>query len=67
LLATSSGIDSMVMLHLFQKLDAKIAIAHCNFQLRGDESDNDQNFIKRYATENEIPLFEIVFDTKSLL
>lgn len=64
LLATSSGIDSMVMLHLFQKLDAKIAIAHCNFQLRGDESDNDQNFIKRYATENEIPLFEIVFDTK---
>ncbi len=64
LLAISGGIDSMVMLHLFQKLNYNIAIAHCNFQLRGNESDRDQKFIKFYALENKIPLFEVVFDTK---
>lgn len=64
LLATSGGIDSMVMLHLFQKLNYKIAIAHCNFELRGAESDGDQKFIEYYASENKIPLFEVVFDTK---
>jgi tRNA(Ile)-lysidine synthase len=64
LLATSGGIDSMVMLHLFQKLNYKIAIAHCNFQLRGAESDGDQKFIEHYASENKILIFEVVFDTK---
>ena len=63
LLATSGGIDSMVMLSLFQQLDYKIAIAHCNFQLRGVDSFSDQNFVKDYATENEIPVFITQFDT----
>ena len=63
LLATSGGIDSMVMLSLFQQLDYKIAIAHCNFQLRGVDSFSDQNFVKDYANENEIPVFITQFDT----
>lgn len=65
LLATSGGIDSMVMVHLFQQLDFEIAIAHCNFQLRGMDSFGDQNFVQNYADANNIPLFVTQFDTKA--
>lgn len=65
LLATSGGKDSMVMLHLFQQLDYKIGIAHCNFQLREMESFEDQNFVQEYATANDIPVFITQFDTKA--
>jgi tRNA(Ile)-lysidine synthase len=65
LLATSGGIDSMVMLDLFQKLKYKIAIAHCNFQLRGIESFEDQKFVENYASANQIPIFVTQFDTKA--
>ncbi len=65
LLATSGGIDSMVMLDLFQKLEYKIAIAHCNFQLRGEESFGDQSFIQDYAEANQIPFFTTFFDTEN--
>lgn len=65
LLATSGGKDSMVMLHLFQQLDYKIGIAHCNFQLREMESFGDQNFVQEYAAANDIPVFITQFDTKA--
>lgn len=65
LLATSGGLDSMVMTHLFQELNFDIALAHCNFQLRGLESFEDQNFVQQYAQENEIPLFVTQFDTEA--
>ena len=65
LLATSGGIDSMVMLHLFQQLEYEIAIAHCNFQLRGVESFEDQNFIQDYAAANDVFVFITQFDTKA--
>ena len=65
LLATSGGRDSMVLVHLFQQLDYKIGIAHCNFQLRGMESFEDQNFVKEYAAANDIPVFITQFDTKA--
>ena len=65
LLATSGGLDSMVMVHLFQKLNYTIAIAHCNFQLRGMESFGDQNFIQEYSQEYQIPVFITQFDTKA--
>ena len=42
LLAISGGLDSMVLTHLFQQLDYGFALAHCNFQLRGLESFEDQ-------------------------
>ena len=63
LLATSGGIDSMVMLHLFQQLESQIAIAHCNFQLRGIESFEDQKFIQDYADANAVPVYITQFDT----
>jgi tRNA(Ile)-lysidine synthase len=65
LLATSGGLDSMVMAHLFHKLNFEIAIAHCNFQLRGMESFEDQNFVQEYANVYTIPLFLTQFDTKA--
>ncbi|WP_418262690.1 tRNA lysidine(34) synthetase TilS [Flavobacterium faecale] len=63
LLATSGGLDSMVMLDLFQKSNYPIAIAHCNFQLRGLESFDDQKFIQEYAEKNAVPIFITQFDT----
>ena len=41
LLAVSGGIDSMVLVHLCHQLNLDFAIAHCNFQLRGLESNED--------------------------
>ncbi len=63
LLATSGGLDSMVMAHLFQQLHHDIALAHCNFQLRGVESFGDQKFVQDFADTNKIPVFITQFDT----
>lgn len=63
LLATSGGLDSMIMVDLFHKLSFDMAMAHCNFQLRGIESFEDQNFVQNYADANEIDVFTTQFDT----
>lgn len=63
-LAVSGGLDSMVMLHLFQQLNFKIQVAHCNFCLRDSESDSDEIFVKKYCESNKIPSFIQKFDTK---
>jgi tRNA(Ile)-lysidine synthetase-like protein len=65
LLATSGGIDSMAMVHLFQQTSNPIAIAHCNFQLRGLESFEDQKFIEDYAAAHHIPIYSTKFDTNA--
>lgn len=64
LLTVSGGIDSMVMAHLFHQQDYKIGIAHCNFTLRGSESDKDEELVRKFASENNIPFFSIRFETK---
>ena len=64
-LAVSGGLDSMVLLHLFQQLDYKITVLHCNFQLRGIESFEDQNFVAEYTNTNKIPLLVTQFDTSA--
>lgn len=63
LLATSGGVDSMIMVDLFDKLSFDVAIAHCNFQLRGIESFEDQKFVQNYADANGIEVFITQFDT----
>ncbi len=63
LLAISGGLDSMVMADLFHKSNCAIAIAHCNFQLRGLESFDDQTFVKNYSESNKIESFVTQFDT----
>lgn len=65
LLAVSGGIDSMVMTHLFIYSGIKIGIAHCNFTLRSDESDSDEEMVSRFAADNKIDFFTIRFETKS--
>ncbi|MEZ7497789.1 tRNA lysidine(34) synthetase TilS [Flavobacterium sp. Arc3] len=65
LLATSGGLDSIVMAHLFKRLDYAVALAHCNFQLRGLESFGDQNFVQDFASANNIPMFLTQFDTEA--
>jgi len=64
LLATSGGIDSMVLLHLCHQLELDIRVAHCNFQLRSDESDEDEDFVKSQTDKLQIPIFIKKFDTK---
>ena len=65
LVAVSGGMDSMVLVDLFQKLKFDFTLAHCNFQLRGAESDGDENFVAAYAKLNNIACFITKFDTSN--
>ena len=66
LLAVSGGVDSMCMAELFQSLEERVpfAIAHCNFCLRGEESDGDQALVFEWAREHSVPLHVTSFDTE---
>lgn len=64
LVAVSGGIDSMVLLDLFIKSGFNIGIAHCNFGLRGEESDGDMLLVEAFAKKNIIPFFSICFNTE---
>lgn len=57
LLAVSGGVDSMVMVDLFNNAGFSFAIAHCNFGLRQDESEQDEDFVKKIATNYNADLF----------
>lgn len=63
LLAVSGGIDSMVMLNLFESAGYAIGVAHCNFLLRGDESDADEQFIMKTCRTKNIPFYSTRFST----
>jgi len=65
LLAVSGGLDSIVMLDLFIKSKLPIAVAHCNFGLRGKESDGDELFVKKLCVKNKIDFHRKKFDTSS--
>lgn len=64
LLAVSGGVDSMVMAKLFAEAGIPHAIAHCNFMLRDEEAERDEEFVSKYAEENDITLFVKKFDTR---
>lgn len=66
LLAISGGIDSMYLANRASELipDAVFAIAHCNFKLRGKESDEDEEFVRSWAEEHSVPFHYRAFDTK---
>lgn len=65
LLAISGGLDSMVMLSLFLQSGFKIAVAHANFKLRGEESEGDELFVKTVCEANGILFFTTSFDTNN--
>ena len=64
-IAISGGLDSMVMASVFQELNYTIALVHCNFQLRGVESFEDQKMVTEYADANGLPIFTTQFDTEN--
>lgn len=61
----SGGIDSVVLAHLCHKLNFDFALAHCNFNLRGEESNEDEDFILELAEELEVEVFVQNFDTEA--
>ncbi len=65
LLAVSGGIDSMVMLQLFKDANFNFGVAHCNFQLRGKESDADEKLVHETCIALGIPFFIQRFETEA--
>jgi tRNA(Ile)-lysidine synthase len=64
LLAVSGGKDSVLMVHLFKLAGFTFGIAHCNFNLRAEESLRDENFVKLLAANLGVPFYVKRFDTK---
>ncbi|MDC8001237.1 tRNA lysidine(34) synthetase TilS [Aequorivita todarodis] len=64
LIACSGGLDSTVLTYLLKQSNYEIALAHCNFSLRGKESDGDEMFVIGLAKNLQIPVFAETFDTK---
>ncbi len=65
LLAVSGGVDSMVLCDLFKKACLPFAIAHCNFNLRGEEAEATTAFVEGLAVSYGVPCYTARFDTKS--
>lgn len=64
LLAVSGGKDSVLMTHLFKLSGFDFGIAHCNFNLRADESQRDEAFVKMLASTLDVPFYVTHFKTK---
>ena len=64
LLAVSGGVDSVVMCDLYHAAKFPFAIAHCNFQLRGEESDGDEQLVKELAKKYGVDVYVQTFETK---
>ena len=65
LVGLSGGADSVALLLILRELGYRVEAAHCNFRLRGEESDRDEKFVKELCTRLDVPLHLIHFDTKS--
>jgi tRNA(Ile)-lysidine synthase len=63
LLAVSGGMDSVVMCDLFSKAKIDFVIAHCNFGLRGEESNEDEMFVKKLSIKYKVPFMVTTFQT----
>lgn len=64
LVACSGGLDSMALTHLLMGSKIEIGLAHCNFSLRGEESDNDESFVVEQSEQLEIPVYTQTFETE---
>lgn len=65
LIAVSGGIDSVVLTHLCSNMGLNISLAHCNFNLRGKESDADEDFVLQLAEDLELEVFVESFETNA--
>lgn len=66
LLAVSGGKDSVLMAHIFNESGLTFGIAHCNFKLRGSDSDADEAFVKTLAESFGAPFYSKAFDTTAI-
>lgn len=65
LLAVSGGKDSVLMAQLFKLAGFQFSIAHCNFNLRANEAQRDESFVKLLAATLSVPFYVQHFDTKT--
>lgn len=65
LIALSGGADSVCLLRVLQSLGYECHAAHCNFHLRGEESNRDEQFVEQLCKELSVPLYLTHFDTVS--
>lgn len=65
LIAVSGGMDSVVLTHLCHQLKLNVSLAHCNFNLRGEESDDDEVFVNKLAETLNLEVFTQKFDTEN--
>ncbi len=65
LVAVSGGVDSMVLCELCKRAGFNFIIAHCNFQLRGEESNKDEEFVRQWGATAGIPVLVKTFDTQT--
>jgi len=63
IVGVSGGADSMVLIHLLLKLGYTCIIAHCNFNLRTEESDADEIFVRKFAQSMKVQFYSINFET----
>ena len=65
LLAVSGGVDSMTMADLFYRSGIPVRVLHCNFSLRGSESDADERLVRDWCAERDLPFETRRFDTET--
>ena len=63
LVGVSGGRDSVALLDILIKLGYRCTVAHCNFHLRGEESDRDEKFVQQLSFNLNIPYYLVDFDT----
>ena len=65
IVALSGGADSVALTIILQQLDYEIEAAHCNFHLRNEESNRDEDFSRQICRQRKIPFHVAHFDTKT--
>lgn len=65
IVALSGGADSVALLHILLSLHYECVAAHCNFHLRGEESERDEQFVRNLCGEWRVPLHVRQFDTEA--